>query len=162
MLFCGLMPHWHPWHFCHFNVMVMWWGQGERRPGGCLSVCLLLLHPRDWQQFRLRDTDWTGATLGQEARDMPRSLKHTSSSSLRGWLSIGASRGFYYQRTCKQIDQGVLVFCSLIIIRGWILTLFTRNQFNGICFAHPKAMKCSLIILLWEPRPRVKCFESLL
>lgn len=41
MLFCGLMPHWHPWHFCHFNVMVMWWGQGERRPGGCLclSVC---------------------------------------------------------------------------------------------------------------------------
>lgn len=138
-----------------------WWCGEDKGRGGqgavCLSVCLLLLHPRDWQQFRLRDTDWTGATLGQEARDMPRSLKHTSSSSLRGWLSIGASRCFYYQRTCKQRDQGVLVYCLLIIFRGWIWNLFTRNLFNGICFAHLIIRTQTVSKVFWEsPLTRIE------
>lgn len=157
------MPHWHLWHFCHLNVMVMWWGQGERRPGGCLSVCLSATPPSQGLAAIQAERHWLDrGNTGTGSQGQAKVTQTHIVFSLRGWLSIGALRSFYYQRTCEQRDQGVLVLCLLIIFRGWIWNLFTRNLFNGICFAHPKAMKCSLIILLWEPRQRVKCFESLL
>lgn len=146
---------------CDISVILMsWWcGEDKGRGGqGAVSVCLSATRPFQGLAAIQAERHWLDrGNTGTGSQGQAKVTQTHIVFSLRGWLSIGALRSFYYQRTCEQRDQGVLVLCLLIIFRGWIWNLFTRNLFNGICFAHLIIRTQTVSKVFWEsPLTRIE------